>query len=81
MIPFVDSGQLRTIMRLAEATADVNLFQVVCDMLDLLHQMNVPLAAHTRSPGPSPSPTDAANFAEKGVQASKMKTRLKEITL
>jgi hypothetical protein len=62
-------------------SADVNLFQVVCDMLDLLHQMNVQLAAHTHSPGPSPSPTDAANFAEKGVQASKMKTRLKEITL
>ncbi|MDM8193503.1 hypothetical protein EVS84_10120 [Pseudomonas koreensis] len=62
-------------------SADVNLFQIVCDMLDLLHQMNVQLAAHTHSPGPSPSPADAAHFAEKGVQASKMKTRLKEITL
>lgn len=43
----------------------VNLIQVVCDMLDLLQQMNTQLAAHAHVPGPTPSPTDAAAFTTK----------------
>jgi len=59
----------------------VNLFQVVCDMLDLLQQMNTQLAAHTHVPGPTPSPTDAAVFTAKAAQAMAQALKLKPITL
>lgn len=62
-------------------SGSVNLFQVVCDMLDLLQQMNTQLAAHTHSPGPTPSPTDATAFTAKGAQALKLATILRPITL
>ncbi|MGH8330772.1 MAG: hypothetical protein ACRER3_23910 [Pseudomonas fluorescens] len=58
----------------------VNLFQVVCDMLDLLQQMNTQLAAHTHVPGPAPSPTDAAAFTAKAAQATVLALKLKSIT-
>ena len=59
----------------------VNLFQVVCDMLNLLQQMNTQLAAHTHVPGPTPSPTDAAAFTAKAEQALVLSAKLKAITL
>ncbi|VVO92749.1 hypothetical protein PS870_02405 [Pseudomonas fluorescens] len=59
---------------------DVNLFQVVCDVLDLLQQMNTQLAAHTHVPGPTPSPPDAAVFTEKAAQAITLSETLKSIT-
>jgi hypothetical protein len=59
----------------------VNLFQVVCDMLDLLQQMNTQLAAHTHVPGPTPSPTDAAAFTAKAAQALALAATLKPVTL
>lgn len=59
----------------------VNLFQVVCDTLDLLQQMNSQLAAHTHAPGPTPSPADAAAFAAKAQQALVLTAKLKPITL
>jgi hypothetical protein len=59
----------------------VNLFQVVCDTLDLLQQMNTQLAAHTHVPGPTPSPTDAAAFTVKATQALTLAAKLKPITL
>jgi hypothetical protein len=59
----------------------VNLFKVVCDMLDLLQQMNNQLAVHTHVPGPTPSPTDAAAFTSKATQALALSTKLKLITL
>lgn len=59
----------------------VNLFQVVCDMLDLLQKMNAQLAAHTHVPGPMPSPTDAAAFTAKAAQALALATLVKPITL
>jgi hypothetical protein len=59
----------------------VNLFQVVCDTLDLLQQMNIQLAAHTHVPGPTPSPTDAAAFTAKAEQALVLSLKLKPITL
>lgn len=59
----------------------VNLFQVVCDVLDLLQQMNTQLAAHTHVPGPTPSPVDAAAFTTKATQASALAIQLKLITL
>lgn len=59
----------------------VNLFQVVCDMLDLLQQMNTQIASHTHVQGPMPSPTDAAAFTEKATQAIVLATKLRPITL
>jgi hypothetical protein len=58
----------------------VNLFQVVCDMLDLLQQMNTQLASHTHLPGPVPSPTDASGFTAKAAQATVLALKLKPIT-
>lgn len=62
-------------------SSSVNLFKVVCDMLDLLQQMNTQLAAHTHVPGPAPSPTDAAAFTAKAAQALVLSAKLKPITL
>ena len=59
----------------------VNLLQVLCDLLDLVQQMNSQLAAHTHVPGPTPSPTDAAAFTEKAAQALALSVKLRRITL
>lgn len=62
-------------------SSGVNLFQVVCDMLDLLEQMNTQMASHIHVPGPTPSPTDAAAFTENAAKALLMASKLKVITL
>jgi hypothetical protein len=59
----------------------VNLFQVVCDMLDLLQQMNTQLAAHTHLPGPAPSPTDAAAFTSRAALTLALAAEVKPITI
>jgi len=59
----------------------VNLFQVVCDTLDLLQQMNTQLAAHTHLPGPTPSPTDAAAFTTNAEQTLALSIKIRPITL
>jgi hypothetical protein len=58
----------------------VNLFQVVCEMLDLLQQMNTQLAAHTHLPGPTPSPSDVTAFTTRAVQLSGFSVKLKQVT-
>ncbi|MCP2140754.1 UNVERIFIED_ORG: hypothetical protein J2Y94_002079 [Pseudomonas poae] len=58
----------------------VNLFQVVCDMLDLLQQMNTQLATHTHVPGPTPSPGDAAAFTAKAAHSLSVAVMLKQVT-
>lgn len=60
---------------------NVNLFQVVCDMLDLLQQMNTQLAAHTHVPGTAPSPGDASAFNSKALHAQALNEKLKAIKL
>ncbi|NWF17024.1 hypothetical protein HX785_25320 [Pseudomonas reactans] len=62
-------------------SGSVNLFQVVCDMLDLLQQMNSQLAAHTHLPGQTPSPSDVTAFTEKAARALAVGVELKSITL
>lgn len=59
----------------------VNLFNVVCEMLDLVQEMNTQLASHTHLPGPTPSPADVSAFAAKSAQALSLATKLKPITL
>ncbi|MGY2251708.1 hypothetical protein [Pseudomonas reactans] len=59
----------------------VNLFKVICDMLDLLQEMNLQLAAHTHLPGPTPAPSDASAFRAKATTALQLSVKLKAITL
>ncbi|MGX5221224.1 hypothetical protein ACVTMO_21610 [Pseudomonas segetis] len=58
----------------------VNMLQVLCDLIDLVEQMNTQLAGHTHVPGPAPSPADAAGFAAKAGTATALAGQLKPIT-
>lgn len=60
---------------------DVNLFQVVCEIFDLLQQMNLQLAQHTHLPGPAPSPGDAGQFTAKATKAAGIAVKVRSITL
>ena len=57
----------------------MNLFQVVCDLLDLVQQMNTQRAGHTH--GPTPLPSNAAAFTANAGMATLMEGVLKTITL
>ena len=57
----------------------VNIFKVVCDLLDLVQQMNTQLASHTH--GPTPAPGNAAAFTTNAVTATVLAGQLKPITL
>lgn len=59
----------------------VNVLQVLCDLIDLVEQMNIQLAAHTHQPGPTPSPSDATAFTAKAGQALALAGKLKPITI
>nr|WP_314399391.1 hypothetical protein [Pseudomonas lundensis] len=56
----------------------VNLFQVVCDLLDLVQEMNVQLAGHTH--GPTPIPGNAQSFTTNAATATTLAAKLKPIT-
>lgn len=62
-------------------SGDVNLFQIVCDILELLQHMNQQLAVHTHVPGPTPSPTDSAANSRDAAQAAALFAKLKPATL
>ncbi|EGH74807.1 hypothetical protein PSYAR_30114, partial [Pseudomonas syringae pv. aceris str. M302273] len=57
----------------------VNIFQVVCDLLDLVQDMNTQLAAHTH--GPTPIPGNAAAFTADATKAAVLSAKLKPVTL
>ncbi|SEH99459.1 hypothetical protein [Pseudomonas asplenii] len=57
----------------------VNVLQVLCDLLDLVQEMNLQLASHVH--GPTPPPSNAAAFSEAAASALTFWTRLKPITL
>jgi hypothetical protein len=56
----------------------VNLFQVVCDVLDLLQDMNTQIASHTH--GPTPPPGNASAFTASAANAMSLFMKLKTIT-
>ncbi|MGP5351773.1 hypothetical protein [Pseudomonas helleri] len=58
----------------------VNVLQILCDLLDLVQEMNVQLAGHTHVPGPTPGPTDATGFTAKAAKALALAAQLKPIT-
>jgi hypothetical protein len=57
----------------------VNVLQVLCDLLELVQQMNVQLARHTH--GITPIPNDAAEFAEIAMSIEAMSAKLVPVTL
>lgn len=57
----------------------VNVLQVLCDLLDLVQQMNAQLASHTH--GPTPPPGNASQFTTYAIQASTLTAKMKPITL
>ncbi|WP_339475256.1 hypothetical protein [Pseudomonas sp. RL_5y_Pfl2_69] len=58
----------------------VNVLQILCDLIDLVQDMNTQLAGHTHVPGPTPSPTDAAGFTAKAALVKALASQLKPIT-
>lgn len=56
----------------------VNVLQVLCDLLDLVQQMNIQLASHMH--GTSPKPNNAAAFANSAELTSRLGEKLKGIT-
>lgn len=59
-------------------SADVNVLQILCDLLDLVEQMNTQLAGHTHAPGAPPG--NSGNFSDNAGKASQLGDRLKSIT-
>lgn len=59
----------------------VNVLRVLCDLLDLVQQMNSQLAAHTHQPGQAPESSDATAFTEKAATALQLNMKLKPIIL
>jgi hypothetical protein len=60
-------------------SASVNIFQVLCDTLDLIEQMAGQIANHVH--GSSPAPTTAATFVADSAKAALYSSQLKDITL
>lgn len=57
----------------------VNIFQVVCELLNLVQRMNTQMAIHTH--GPTPVPGNAADFMNNSIDAGLLEKNLKKITL
>ncbi|QQD53755.1 hypothetical protein MHB_0027080 [Pseudomonas fluorescens BBc6R8] len=57
----------------------VNVLQVLCDLLDLVQEMNLQLASHTH--GPTPVPSNAATFTENSGTATHLSGKLRPIIL
>lgn len=57
----------------------VNIFQVVCDLLDLVQEMNIQLATHNH--GPTPVPSNAASFNSNAARAADFSKILRRATL
>ncbi|HFT7408651.1 TPA: hypothetical protein ACGRX8_004097 [Pseudomonas aeruginosa] len=60
-------------------SADVNVLQVLCDLLDLVQEMNTQIANHTH--GPTPPPNNASTFSKGAISALSLLERLKPVTL
>ena len=58
----------------------VNVLQVLCDLLDLVKQMNTQLASHTHLPGPAPAAADASEFADKAIRVTTLLNALESVT-
>ena len=59
----------------------VNLFQVVCEVVELVKQMNEQLALHTHSVGPVPSSNDVAKFLLCAKKSEVLFSKLRAVTI
>ena len=59
----------------------VNVLQVLCDLLDLVEQMNMQISGHTHQSGPTLSLPDVTAFTGKAVQAKTLADKLNSISL
>lgn len=59
-------------------SAGVNALQILCDLLDLVAQMNSQIAGHVH--GSSPAPSNAGDFSGNAATASSLAGKLKPIT-
>ncbi len=57
----------------------VNVLQILCELLDLVQQMNVQLSEHTH--GPTPIPGNSGAFAGYAAEASVLSLSMRPITL
>lgn len=57
----------------------VNIFRVVCDLLDLVEDMNMLIAVHTH--GPTPVPNNAGAFTDDTKKAAELLMTLRPITI
>jgi len=60
-------------------SSSVNIFQVLCETLDLLQEMSGQIAAHTH--GPTPVPNNAPVFSAGAAKTAMLSSKLKLITL
>lgn len=58
---------------------DVNVLQILCDILEMLQQMNVQVASHVH--GATPTPVNAAAFTSNSVLAKQMLSQVLDITI
>ena len=58
---------------------NVNVLQVLCDLLDLVKEMNTQLAMHTHVSGPQPSPADVSALTEQAATAARLSLLVKAI--
>lgn len=56
----------------------VNVLQVLCDLIELVQQMNIAIAAHKH--GPTPPPDNAGEFTTHAASATVQAAQLKPIT-
>lgn len=61
-------------------SGNVNIFQVVVDLIDLVQEMNIQLAAHVH-PGPNMPATNAAAFTADAAKAAILSAMLGSVTL
>ncbi|WP_085694492.1 MULTISPECIES: hypothetical protein [unclassified Pseudomonas] len=60
-------------------SSGINIFTVVCDLLDLVQEMNGQLASHTH--GSTPIPSNTAAFVQDAAKAALMSAQLRTVTL
>ena len=58
---------------------NVNVLEILCDMLDMLQQMNVQVASHVH--GATPAPVNAAAFTANSALARNMLSKMLDITI
>ncbi|WP_047302169.1 hypothetical protein [Pseudomonas fluorescens] len=60
-------------------SGNVNIFQVVCDVLDLLYEMNIQISSHVHGSGPIS--TTSSTFTNNSLYAAKLSIAIKDVTL